>query len=559
MDLEELQRETVTWPTPLYALANHGGQPTRRQGGRTIDHIAYRGLPATPGPIPVPLVLDDWDLSDHFPVLARFPKLVANRAPPTAAPTPAGLPRIFVKRPETRTEIASTNRWASLLEEFEDDPDPYPDDPAPRDPEGPTAPDPAPPLEHLSTRWTETCHAVAEDLSLTASDNPRPITVPRVLVRAVRRRRKTFRTYRQALQTPNDAETITVTSQQYEDAKRRSKKAIRHYQAKAWHRQIRLAHAQMIHRPREFWTFSSRHGRWRTKGAPAGLQPIYASDGTLLTNQPAILARWAQHYEMLGTDVTGHSQQADYWQHLDPQETRQPPITELDAAFTRIDVWDALSRMKRHKAPGHDGIPTDFLQACLQENKDSPEENAPPRPCPMTDCLCSLLNAAYEQGELPVAWEESVVLSLPKDGDLADCANYRGISLMPTTLKTMAVILAARISRAGEDRNLFSVTQAGFRKLEECVTQAACVVDILQRRRIAGETTYATFVDLKKAYDTVPHEALFAKLSQFGIHGQCLAFLRCLYARSKITVRVGSGNTAAHSAAFPLRRGLRQG
>jgi hypothetical protein len=340
-------------------------------------------------------------------------------------------------------------------------------------------------------------------------------------------------------------------------AKRSSRKAIQRTNSKRWHKQIMQAHAQMLHRPREFWQFSSRHGRWQTKGAPAGLQPIYDADGSLLTNLPDIVRRWATHYEVLGTDVTGHSQDEAYWAFLDP-EPRSAPLHTLDEAFTTDVIWDALRRMKRHKAPGKDGIPTDFIQACLKEQLPPLEDGSLP-PSPMTDSLTALTNWSFQHGSIPPSWEESVVLSLPKDGDLADCGNYRGISLMSTTLKVITVILADRISQAGELHNLFSPTQAGFRRKEECITQAACVIEILQRRRLADEDSYATFVDLKKAYDTVPHGGLFAKLSRFGVRGRCLAFLKSLYARSRITVRVGSGSEAQHSDSFQLLRGLRQG
>ena len=99
---------------------------------------------------------------------------------------------------------------------------------------------------------------------------------------------------------------------------------------------------------------------------------------------------------------------------------------------------------------------------------------------------------------------------------------------------------------ATESLGLFSRSQAGFRQWEECVTQVACVVEIIQRRRIVNEPTYMVFVDLKKAYNTVPHEALFAKLSRFGIRGQCLAFIRALYQSSAIRVQVGGGSNSLY-------------
>jgi len=36
----------------------------------------------------------------------------------------------------------------------------------------------------------------------------------------------------------------------------------------------------------------------------------------------------------------------------------------------------------------------------------------------------------------------------------------------------------------------------------------ACLVDIIQCRRLMGVPTYIVFIDIKMAYDTVPHGAL---------------------------------------------------
>lgn len=539
LDLEEVQRETASWPYPAHTLANLGLVPTRRRGDRTIDHISYWGAPALGGVIPPPRVLTDWDLSDHYPVMVRFPGLVDRTHMGQPVVLAGGRPRIWVSRPETRPEIASANYWAPLAEEFLEAVD------APANPQEV--------LDSLSVRWTDTCHAVARDLKLTRSGAAKPPTVSKSLSRAIRRRRQAFRLWtqqvRQGIQTQAQ---IDVAKVAYEEARKKSRKAIRRHTTKEWHRQIYRAHAQMLHRPRDFWQWSSRHGRWRTKGAPAGLQPVYATDGTLLTALPDILRRWASHYETLGTDVTGHSQDEAHWSHMCP-DPLSPELEQLNAGFSINELWQALGVMKHHKAPGKDGVPTDFLQACLQERSAS---NAP---TPMSNALLALLNLAYTMGAIPASWEESVVISLPKDGDLADCSNYRGISLMSTSLKVITVILAARISSIGEERNLFSYTQAGFRKLEEAVTQAACVIDILQRRRLAQEDSYVTFVDFQKAYDVVPHGALFAKLQRFGVRGSCLKFLKGLYARSSITVRLGNGNSAQYSDPFWLRRGLRQG
>jgi hypothetical protein len=121
------------------------------------------------------------------------------------------------------------------------------------------------------------------------------------------------------------------------------------------------------------------------------------------------------------------------------------------------------------------------------------------------------------------------------------------------------VILVHRINTSAQAANRFSPSQAGFCQLGEAVTQAACLAEALKRRRLAHLPTLGLFIDLKKAYNMVPHEALFAKLCRFGIRTRCLAFIRGLYGRSTIRVRLGHRAGAAFTAPFALLRGLPQG
>ena len=130
---------------------------------------------------------------------------------------------------------------------------------------------------------------------------------------------------------------------------------------------------------------------------------------------------------------------------------------------------------------------------------------------------------------------------------------------MTTILKVLTIILSDRLNSLAETHELFCETQAGFRKREECVTQAACVIEILQRRKIVEKTTFATFIDFKKAYDLVPHGALFAKLARFGVRGRCLKFIKALYESSSLVIKLGTGENSVYSEPCTLRRGLRQG
>ncbi|KAH9244386.1 hypothetical protein BASA81_018219 [Batrachochytrium salamandrivorans] len=97
--------------------------------------------------------------------------------------------------------------------------------------------------------------------------------------------------------------------------------------------------------------------------------------------------------------------------------------------------------------------------------------------------------------------------------------------------------------------------QAGFRKREECVGQVVSLVDIIQRRQNAGLNTHVLFIDIRKAFDTVPVGALLWKLQNMGFPRRTLAFLKALYTSSSARARAGS----LLSDPFPVQRGVRQG
>ncbi|KAH9250276.1 hypothetical protein BASA81_011957 [Batrachochytrium salamandrivorans] len=83
-----------------------------------------------------------------------------------------------------------------------------------------------------------------------------------------------------------------------------------------------------------------------------------------------------------------------------------------------------------------------------------------------------------------------------------------------------------RIERFVETNNLLSYEQAGFRKREECVGQVVSLVDIIQRRQNAGLNTHVLFIDIRKAFDTVPVGALLWKLQNMGSLVVLLPFSR---------------------------------
>ncbi|KAH9290975.1 hypothetical protein KI387_035092 [Taxus chinensis] len=159
-------------------------------------------------------------------------------------------------------------------------------------------------------------------------------------------------------------------------------------------------------------------------------------------------------------------------------------------------------------------------------------------------------------GVIPKDFNAAVLVSIPKKGDLTLHDNYRGISLINVMLKILTSVVIKRIEKELEERKFFSKSQAGFRRNEECVGQVAALHEIALRRMAKlKKPTFVVFIDFKKAYDMVPHEALFRKLRAAGVKGRALHFIQELYNGSSVRVRYDG----LLSSQIPVKRGVRQG
>ena len=557
MELHELQLEMSTWPVALVAMDNEGSKPTRPgDRARQVDHFVYRGIFAT-DQLRVPRVLEHWDIADHYPVALELRdfRTVAPQARQDVA-NRTSRKRILVDR-DKQPLVATSNRWSVLATEFEDEV-------AGEALDSPEQSDRAAEvLEDLAGRWEDACHEVASEAAL--HQPPRrnnQVRISRRVQIAIAKRQREHRRVQRLGAEHGFAHATTVAAKiRYDEVCKTTKSVLRRDKRKHWYRQISKSLYWMTSKPKSFWNWAKIRGGWRDADSSGGILPIYHEEGHLLTEVQDIAARWNRHFQGLFEDATGHSRDMDYWESMS-QGGDDIDSTSLNAPIGNDEIWDALRSAKNHKAPGPDGIPMDFIKTALLEKEATDAAARRDRTVPptvMTDCIRTLLNLTFQTGSIPTQWESSALIPIPKKGDLADPNNYRGISLMATILKVLTIIISARLNTHGETKDLFSVAQAGFRRREECVTQAACLIEILQRRKIVGERTFATFIDFKKAYDMVPHGALFAKLSRFGVRGRCLNFIKGLYASSTVTIKLGFGETAVYSDICRLLRGLRQG
>ena len=147
--------------------------------------------------------------------------------------------------------------------------------------------------------------------------------------------------------------------------------------------------------------------------------PLRSTDGTtLLTDKQAILRRWTEHYGTLfGEERLVAEASID---NIPQQEVKM----NLDNPPTHEEITSAISKLKRHKAPGIDGIPAEVYK----HGGDL-----------LTEKLRDLFTICWTQGVVPHDLRDAVVVSLYKNkGEKSDCSNYRGVTLLSIAGKTLA-------------------------------------------------------------------------------------------------------------------------
>ena len=110
--------------------------------------------------------------------------------------------------------------------------------------------------------------------------------------------------------------------------------------------------------------------------------------------------------------------------------------------------------------------------------------------------------------------DKSILILIPKIGDLKKCENYRTISLINYSSKISPSVLLQR--PRSEIKSHLSEEQAGFRKDHNTIQQILCLWLIAEKQREVNRGVFNCFVDFKKAFDLVWHEGLWSVLKSFN-------------------------------------------
>ena len=213
----------------------------------------------------------------------------------------------------------------------------------------------------------------------------------------------------------------------------------------------------------------------------------------------------------------------------------------LNGKITELEITEAIRKLKNNKAPGTDNILNEYLK------HSSPL---------LISLYCKVFNLVLDCGIIPESWSSGIIKPVYKNkGNPSDPDNFRAITLISCVGKLFTSILNSRLNFFANDLNIISENQAGFRKGYSTVDNIFVLHALIDLYFSFGKKLYCTFVDFKKAFDTVWRTGLWRKLQNCEIKGKCFKIIYNMYNDIKSCVQYNG----SQSDFFPCVTGVRQG
>ena len=211
--------------------------------------------------------------------------------------------------------------------------------------------------------------------------------------------------------------------------------------------------------------------------------PIKDKSGKLLTTEEEIDKRWKEHFE-------------EVLNRPDPPTPASisEPETELNVDIeppSKPEIKAAIKTLKNGKAPGGDCLNAEMLKA---------------DPDMTTTALHPLFKAIWDEEKLPGDWCKGTIIKVPKKGNLADCNNWRGITLLSIPSKVLCKIIINRLGPALD--KILRKEQCGFRRGRGCADHISALRNIIEQSNEWQSELYINLIDYEKAFDSLHRDSL---------------------------------------------------
>lgn len=250
-----------------------------------------------------------------------------------------------------------------------------------------------------------------------------------------------------------------------------------------------------------------------------------------LNSSPAALEEYKRHFESMNKNsLPAHHQTVEPILH----PMRDPEPSSMRRHFNPSVIQKILHRSQWNKAPGSSGLTYDILK-CGGE---------------LTCQLISELFKIFIEVKLvPQSWKRSIVVPVPKKGDLCLIKNYRPISLTEPLRKIFEHCMLRYINESAGPSFL---TQGGFRTNHCCNDMIVVLQEAMLKLK---KKMHVAFLDIRAAYDSVDRRILWRRCLNRGICPDAVDTLKQLFDHNSAQVVVNGRK----SNPFCIEAGVLQG
>ena len=144
----------------------------------------------------------------------------------------------------------------------------------------------------------------------------------------------------------------------------------------------------------------------------------------------------------------------------------------------------------------------------------------------LTRSLRLITNQILTTGIFPDKLKIVKVVPIYKKGENTQLCNYRPISLLPAISKVIEIIMYSQLDNFFKTQKHLYDNQYRFRTEHSTEFAGLELADRVITCMDHNETPINIYLDLSKAFDTLDHEILMAKLQYYGIHGTPLELVK---------------------------------
>ena len=255
--------------------------------------------------------------------------------------------------------------------------------------------------------------------------------------------------------------------------------------------------------PNEMW---SKLKKLSNPPSSKAVLEIVREDGTISNDVKEVLKRWHEDIGKLFSGLRENPEFAfdnDFYEEIIEKknefENLAPEQQDQQSDFNSSDLNKNISYDEVSRAIDKSKLKKAYIEI---PNEAVKNENA-------KKLLHNFFQLCFSSGLSPTEWDSSHIKPIPKkEKDPRDPLQNRCITLMCCIAKLYSSTLNRRLQNFLEKNNILAEEQNGFRASRSCIDHILVLCSILKNRKALGLSTYLSFIDFQKAFDSVKRNLL---------------------------------------------------